>query len=149
MQTKAVARNRIKEDEKYGELEVCSLERKADKANWVCVNNDYSMRGVIRLGVLSPKVLLAVSLHFSVVVLYITRSKFAGSLFIYSYIRLLIDRTCKFGGTVTSLKELKGGVTQRNRITEKETFFPPKFSGPLVGPKHPPSQWCNWAFSLG
>lgn len=58
MQTKAVERNRIKENEKYGELEVCSLERKADKANCVCVNNDYSMRGVIRLGVLSPHVLL-------------------------------------------------------------------------------------------
>jgi len=74
MQTKAVERNRIKEDEKYGELEVCSLERKADKANWVCVNNDYSMREVIRLGVLSPNV----SPHFSVEVLYITRSKIAG-----------------------------------------------------------------------
>jgi hypothetical protein len=33
MQTKAVERNRMKEDEKYRELEVCSLERKADKAN--------------------------------------------------------------------------------------------------------------------
>jgi len=54
--------------------------------------------------VLSPNVLRTVSLNFSVVVVYIARSKFAGWLFIYGYICLLIDRTCKFSGTVTSLK---------------------------------------------
>lgn len=33
---------------------MCSPEREADKANKVCVNNDYSMRGLIRLALLSP-----------------------------------------------------------------------------------------------
>ena len=45
------------------------------------------------------------SLHFSVEGVYITCFKFAGRMFIYGYICLLIDRTCKFCGTVTSLRD--------------------------------------------
>lgn len=55
MQTEAVEESDTKKDEKYGrKLGACSLRREADTAAPSCVNNEYSMRELIRLGPLSP-----------------------------------------------------------------------------------------------
>jgi hypothetical protein len=81
--------------------------------------------------VLWRHVLRTVPLHFRVEVVYITPSKLAGWMFIYGYTCLLLDRTCKFCGTVT---RLRGGCHPEESNQGERDFLSSKLSGPLVGP---------------